>query len=277
MKNSEKHILSVGHAVFAATMTALGVLALREGNLAPVWAPLPKGVPARGLVVDLCALVCLGSGLGLFWPRTAIVAARVLLAWFLLWSLLFNLPTAFPAPTVLGSWYGCAEIAVTTAGTWVLYTWFATEWDKRWFGFATGDKGVRIARILYGLALIFFGLGHFAYIEPTVALVPNWLPAHLFWAYFTGGAFVAGGLAVLIGVWAKLAAALMALQIGLFIPLIWLPLVATGQISAFRWGEFVATCALTAGAWVMADSYRIIPGRGGTSATGLLHARGQRT
>jgi hypothetical protein len=145
------------------------------------------------------------------------------------------------------------------AAAWVLYAWFATGWDTQHFGFATGDKGVRIARVVYGLALVFFGMGHVTYIDGTVVLVPAWLPGHLFWAYFTGGTFVAAGLAVLSGVWARLGATLVTLQIGLFIPLIWLPRVAAGHISAFRWGEFLATCALTAGAWVMADSYRGLP------------------
>ncbi|MGH8093382.1 MAG: DoxX family membrane protein [Chthoniobacterales bacterium] len=258
-KDRGVHIASVGHAAFAATMIVLGVMGLRKGDFTPVWAPVPKGVPAREVLVYLCAIISLGSGLGLLWRRTAAAASRALLAWFLFWLLLLKVPEVFPAPTLLGSWYGCAETAVMVAGAWVLYSRFAADWERRRFGFAAGDKGVRGARVLYSLALIFFGVGQFAYLKQTAVLVPAWLPGPVFWAYFTGVTFIAAGLAVVIGVCARLAAALSALQMGTFIVLVWLPIVAAGHISAFQWGEFVVTCALTAGAWVVADSYRGMP------------------
>jgi uncharacterized membrane protein len=258
-KAGAMRITSMGHAAFAAIMVALGILGLSKGDFSPVWAPMPKDIPAREVLVYLCAIISLGCGLGLVWQRTAATAARVLLAWFVLWMLFFKVSAAFPAPTEVGSWYGCAETAVMVAGAWVLYAWFATEWDRRRFGFATGDTGIRIARVLYGLALVFFGVGHFAYLKQTVVLVPAWLLGHVFWAYFTGATFIGAGVAVLIGICARLAATLSALQIGMFILLVWLPIVSAGHISAFQWGEFVVTCALTAGGWVVADSYRDMP------------------
>ena len=249
-------IASVGHAVFAATLVALGILGLIEGGFTVIWQPVFDHVPAAKLLACLCVLVSLACGLGLFWPRSTSLAARVLFFYALLWLLVFKLPLIAQAPLTEGSYQYCGEMAVVVAGAWVLHAWFATDADRRRLSFTTGDRGLRMARVLYGLALIAFGFSHFVYLKLTAPLIPHWLHAPVFWAYFTGSAYLAAGVAILLNVLARLAATLSALMMGLFLLLIWLPMVAAGHITAFHWGETYATWVLTAAAWVVADSYR---------------------
>ncbi|HXY41643.1 MAG TPA: DoxX family protein [Vicinamibacteria bacterium] len=251
-------IASVGHAVLAATMIGIGILGLVKGDFTVVWEPVPAGVPARQALAYACALVSVTSGIGLLWRRHAATAARLLLACLLVWLVAFRVPGLFRSLSVDAYWSACST-AVITAAAWVLYAWFADEWDKQRLGFATGDKGLRIARALYGVAIIPFGIAHLGYVKQTAALVPGWLPGHVAWAYVTGAAFVAAGVAVLVGVCARLAATLSTLQMCLFLLLVWVPVVASGSANAFQWSETIVSWALTAAGWVVADSYRGIP------------------
>jgi uncharacterized membrane protein len=231
--------MRIAHAVFAATLIALGILGLVKGEFTVVWQPVPKGLPAREALAYLCAAISLACGAGLLVRRAAVLAARVLFGWLVVWLVVFRLPGLFRGVTVDVYWALC-KTAIMVAAAWVL----------------TGDKGLRIARALYGLALIPFGIAHFSYVENTAPLVPAWLPAHVAWAYFTGAAFIAAGAAIAIGVLARLAAALSALQMGLFLLLVWIPRVAAGSMNAFQWSETVVTWALAVAGWVVADSYR---------------------
>lgn len=255
-------IAGVGHVVFAATMIALGILGLVKGDFATIWGGVPKGLPAREALAYLCAVVSLACGVGLVWRRTSAVAARVLFGYLLLWLLLVKGRYVVLAPAVEVVYQNCGETAVIVAGAWVLYAWFATDWDRRWLGFATGARGVRMARVLFALALIAFGLSHFFYLYLTAPLVPKWLPWHVGWAYCTGSAYLAAAAAVLVGMYARLAATLAAVQMGGFTLLVWVPRVTSGHLHAVTgssWDEFAVSWMLTTAAWVLADSYRGIP------------------
>jgi uncharacterized membrane protein len=251
-------IASAGHAVFSATMVAVGILGLIKGDFTAVWQPASKVVPPSEALVYVCAFISVACGISLLWERTSAAAARVLLAYLLLWLVVFEVPGFLRGVTVDVYWSLC-KTSVLVAAAWVLYAWFAADWDKQRLSFAAGDKGLRIARVIYGLAIIPFGIAHFQYLKHTAAMVPGWLPAHVAWADFTGAAFIAAGLAILIGVCARLAAALSALQMGMFLVLVWIPAMATRSLSRFEWGEVLVTCVLTAAGWVVADSYRGIP------------------
>jgi uncharacterized membrane protein YphA (DoxX/SURF4 family) len=248
-------VTSVGHAVFALTFIALGLLGLCTGGFAPVWQGVPEGWPAREALALACDLVALDCGIGLFWRRTAVPAAGVLLGWQLLWLLVFKLPDILRAPLVEGPYQSCGQNAMFVAGAWAFFAGLTADRHAHGLDFVAGERGVRIARVFYGLAMLAFGLSHFFYFDLTAPLVPGWLPAHTFWAYFTGGTYLAAGVSVLTGVLARLAATLSAIQIGLFTVLVWGPMLASGHISTQHWIEFVVSWTLSASAWVVAESY----------------------
>ena len=252
-------IVSAGRVAFAIAMIGLGIIGFVTGDFTQIWQPVPKWVPARTALAYVCALISLGGGLGLLWRRSAPLASRALFVALLGWLAVLRLPNLlYERPLVLVAWT-CGATGVMLAGAWVLYSQFALESERARFPFLTDARGVRVARVLYGLSLIPFGLAHFMYVDATTVLIPAWLPVHTALAYLTGAAFIAAGLAVCIGFVPGLAAALSTLQMGLFSVVVWLPRVFAGTLTEFQRGEVITTLVLTAGAWVVADSYRRSP------------------
>jgi uncharacterized membrane protein YphA (DoxX/SURF4 family) len=167
----------------------------------------------------------------------------VLLGGLLLWLVLARLAEAVQAPAVEGDWSGCGETLVLAAAAWV----FALRADHR---------SRRVVGLLYGLALVPFGLAHFVYLKETTVLVPAWLPLPRAWALATGAAYLAAAAALLAGVRVRLAALLVACQMVGFTVLVWLPVVTSGRAAAGQWSEAAISLALSAAAGVIAVALR---------------------
>jgi uncharacterized membrane protein YphA (DoxX/SURF4 family) len=89
----------------------------------------------------------------------------------------------------------------------------------------------------------------------TAPLVPKWLPpGPEFWAYATGVAHIAAGIAILTGVQARLAAILLTVMFASFTPLVHIRMLLADPSNHWIWNENAVNLALTGAAWVVADS-----------------------
>jgi uncharacterized membrane protein len=79
-----------------------------------------------------------------------------------------------------------------------------------------------------------FGAEHYVFTSVIAAMVPSWLPAHVFWAYLTGTALIAAAFAITLRRRAPLAAALLGVMIFSFASLIGLPAVVESAGDRFR-------------------------------------------
>ena len=241
----------MAYVVFAAAVLALGVLGLVYGDFALVWQPVPPGLPGRSLLAYGCALITVAVGVGLFFKQSVRPATTVLFIYVVLWLVLLKVPGVLSAPLHEVSWLGCGESSVLVAGAWVLFAL-----THRQPAALAGERGVRAASVLYGLALVPCGLAHLVYAKETGDMVPAWLPGHTMWAWLTGVAYLAAAAAVLLRVLARHAASLSALMMGLFTLLIWVPGVHRSPGDRLQWTAMLISLFLTTAAWVVAASYQ---------------------
>jgi len=250
-------MLKPDRVFFALGLIGLGVLSLVFGDFALQWQPVPPWVPARTLLAYVSGAVLILGGAGLLSRRTAAVSSGVVFVYSLLWVLLLKVPHVLVAPQLEFNWLGLGEIAVIVAGAWVLFAEDRRgQTEPSRLKFAVGESGMRMAQLLFGVALIPIGLSHFVYARETIGFIPAWLPFRPGWAYLTGAGHIAAGLGVLTGVVPRLAALLEAAMIGVFTALVWVPLVAKDPASQLNWTGFLISWTIAAAAWVVAGSLR---------------------
>lgn len=249
----------MGHGVFALALIALGLLSLFSGDFASVWQPVPLGIPARAIWACVSGAIMCVAGFGLLIRRSAVPMAMVLMVYTSMWLLVLHVPTLIAGPMHEINWGACAEIVVLVAGAWIVYASRAHPGDRWYVASLSGAKAVRAAQIMFALAIPFIGIEHLVYAQQTADYVPAWLPNHLGWAYFTGMAHVAAGAAILFKILPRLAAALETVMMGIFTVLVWLPLVVATPMQRFNWTALLMSTLITAGAWIVADSYRRAP------------------
>jgi uncharacterized membrane protein len=246
-------------AVFAAVMIGLGIIGLIYGNSALIWEPIPETLPGRPAIIYLCAVIEIGSGIGLLLRPSVVLACRVLFPFLLLWLVLLKLPGLFLAPQVMVNWEAFAEVATASAGCWCLFAAHAGAWEVRHFKFAVGERGIQAARLLLIAALPMIGLSHFAYQDLTASLVPKWMHFPLGWTYLTGAASLAAAAGMLFDVYPRLAVNLEAAMLWIITLLVWVPRVVSMPTNQENWTEFFISCAIATGTWLVADTYRRVP------------------
>jgi uncharacterized membrane protein len=247
-------VTGIGHLLFAVGLAGLGVLSLFSGDFAYVWQPVPLWVPLREILAYLSGALLLAGGIALLIKRTASPAAFVLAAFLLGWVLVLQLPRVAQAPGNMGMWLGLAESTVLMTGGWTLFASLADPQARERMHFVTSDRGMLLARVLFGMACLLLGLSHFVYATGTAGMIPSWIPAHMSFAYLTGAGHIATGLGILFGVMPRLAATCEAAMISLFVLLVHIPGAAAEPSSRLAWTMVFVATAQAGAIWCIAAS-----------------------
>jgi uncharacterized membrane protein YphA (DoxX/SURF4 family) len=247
---SRSAVPEIGSRVFGAAAIGFGIIALIWRDFATVWHPVPATVPHRAALVYITAILLLAGGAGVQWRRTLRSGLLLLAILYLLAACLW-LPRVIGYPELVGTWSGFAQQFCLTVAAMTVYA-MASPLDVPW-----AQPLARVGRVLFGLCAIIFGVAHFLALPQTAELVPAWLPlGQRFWAIATGIVFVLAGISMLVGICAMIAAVVLAAMLASFGLLIWLPSVIRHPHEHIVWAGNAINLAVTAAAWMMAESLR---------------------
>jgi len=212
-------------------------------------------------VAILTGVVLLVAGLAILVDRRTALAARLMIVLFVSWIVLLHVPSAFLDPSLLRSpwWIRTFETLALTGGALILAARANTPVRLEW---------IRRGRIAYGVALPVFGALHLIYPASVAGLVPPWYPYPTFWAYFTGFAQIAAGVAIAAAIVPRAAATLAGVMYGswaltLHIPRSWcrafgpcefMPEVVGLQGSRAGLTSLFVAIGMCGAAWIVAGS-----------------------
>jgi uncharacterized membrane protein len=116
------------------------------------------------------------------------------------------------------------------------------------------DKILTFGRLFFAIPIAVFGSEHFTATANIAPLVPSWIPAHTFWVYLVGLAFLCAALSIAVLVQARLAAALVGMTMLIFVFVMDIPAVVAHPGNRFFWALALRQLAFSGGAFAFAMS-----------------------
>ena len=246
---AEKTTTVYGWRIYGLGVMALALVCLAFGDF-DSGQPVPEHFPGRTVLAYAAAVFMLIAGAAVEWRRTTAWGAAALAAYYtFIVVILMNGYDSIGHFAAYGTYSGNAGELAVAAGGLIIYAGSAR------IDAVLAARLTRLGQLVFGVCAVLFGGAHFFYLNFTVPMIPKWLPpTREFWAYATGLAHIAGGLAILTGVQARLAAILLTVMYASFTPLAHVPQVLSDTSSHFNWSEIALNLILTGVAWVVADS-----------------------
>jgi uncharacterized membrane protein len=141
------------------------------------------------------------------------------------------------------------------SGTAILAVGLSTIWkdlvQKRGL-----NKLVAFGPLFIAIPIAVFGAEHFTAAKIIAAMVPAWLPGHMFWALFCGVCLIAAALSIAARKYIWLSSGLLGVLILLFVLLISVPAIADAPRNRILWVVGLRDLSFSAGAFCLAASQK---------------------
>ena len=247
-------LAGLGRGLFGIAITAFGaqhfVCARFGQDVVPVIPWLPGNHPLLAYLVGSCLIV---AGLSLQSnAKTQLAAASVAVLLFAGFALLW-LRLLIAAPLDLGIRTRAFETLALCAAALMLAGTTESGSSSLERVLPSGILGA-IGRYIFAVSSIIFGVDHFYVLSLIASLVPAWLPFHMFWAYFTGTAFIAAGVSIATGWKARWGAGALGLMFGLWFVILHAPRILTAPRShdPNEWSSAFIALGMCGGSWICA-------------------------
>ncbi|HEV2288303.1 MAG TPA: hypothetical protein VGR81_05050 [Candidatus Acidoferrales bacterium] len=255
-------VLVFGHPIYALAIAALGIETVVCAHTSVFLYPLPAHprFPAISVLPWLPPIPWLAYsfgivmallGFGLLPRRTLRPSALALGSLLFLAALILDVPRNAALPGSIG-----LRTLVFEPLSLACIAWLLPGADQIPAGLE------RLARYLLAISFIIFGVDHFLALRPIAALIPGWIPWHVFWIAFFGAGFIATGISLASNILVRWSTACIGLMYMIWVLTLHLPSVLGTYVMAGRnnhvslMSSFLIAVSLWGGPWALARSVR---------------------
>ena len=255
--NGLDKIILCGPVFIAMPMAVFGTEhfldATSIGQMVPAW------IPAHIFWAYLVGTCLVLGGLSIVVQIYPGLSAALFGVMLLLFEALLHIPRVVAAPHNRFAWAVALRDLAFSCGALAFAATQTKEWRARGAHWVISP-----ARVLIGVAVIFFAVEHFLHPEfapgvPLKTLTPASIPAHLLWGYLTGAVYVAAGVCLLLNKKVRLAASSIGLLVFFLVVIIYVPIMVQNGDIGRGLNPLVDTLMLSGAALCLAASGREQP------------------
>jgi hypothetical protein len=235
--------MRVGIWIYGVATVVTGILDIVWAAFEPSHQPfqaLGEHIPGSQILAYLAGAWLVAAGMAILWRRTermgALGSAAIYLIFALLWlPRFYTVPHqyGFRIPILMFIFGGIGQQLLLVSPALIVYV-ISSSSNPVW-----RERAAATAGWMLGFGPIAVGLGHLVNAHVMARYVPHWAHAPVFWAVFTGIAFLLAGLAIVSGIQDILAARLLGLMLLLFEAAVEIPPVFARPHSQTAWGGAV--------------------------------------
>lgn len=246
-------VCRAGQLLFAVAIVSIGLGHMVTGNFPVALLPFPADFPGRAALVLTVGIALIIAGLAIGLLRKARPAALGLGLLFLLFVLYPHVPKLIANMYNGGAWTVLSELVALSGGAFYAAGLLSKPLVAT---LHSGFNWQSVGRVLIAVSLLIFGVQHFIYARYIATLIPSWIPAPLFWAYFVGVAFVATAISLLLKRQRSLSGGLLGIMFLLWVMLLHAPRVVLHSELEPEWTSLWIALAMSGIGFMIAGSER---------------------
>jgi uncharacterized membrane protein len=243
--------------IFGIASVAAGVLDLIWREFESAHQPIQAWgdhIPRITILAYVAALWLIAAGATMSVRRTAQAGAAALAILYAIFAV-FPVPRLYTAPHFFGHRAAVyIGVIVQIGQQLILFVAAAVASASLSRRGSVSVAPARLARWVFGLCCIDFGLAHLTGVQAVAQMIPKWMPlGGPFWTILTGIAFVLAGLSIIVGIQDVLAARLLGLMLLVFSVAVLTPRIFAHPHLHTAWGADAYNLTAVGAAWILAD------------------------